>query len=295
MFKLYFNTSRKFIEEQLVLGNNVTQNQIIDFKLDELSSEERQILIRHCFIYPLGTVKHFYCGHFKSRKKHSNFSLDISETEFGSRGKVSWINLIYADGTTLKDVIEYYRAFEKQQELDEKDALEKEEQRKKENENREREREIEVAKRKKEKEEYLLEKAVKEKEDKEKKESLRQWAIKNGSEFLKLRIEENFNWLELARQEYALSVLPDGFTINDPAELQNYIEQWDYNNPNVAEMGIIKDIRKKFPQANLRRYKYVTDIGGEYYDENDRIWHVNYIEFELEVLDGSDMWVYFQL
>ena len=42
-------------------------------------------------------------------------------------------------------------------------------------------------------------------------ESLKKWALVNATELVKLRIEEDMNWYELALDEYFASILPTGF------------------------------------------------------------------------------------
>ena len=95
-----------------------------------------------------------------------------------------------------------------------------------------------------------------------KKQELKAWALANGSELLKARIEENMNWVSLANDEWFLSVCPKGFTHHDDDDFDSC---WDYNNPILEHINALREARKNdiFESVELRKcrkeengYKY---------------------------------------
>jgi hypothetical protein len=294
MFKLYFNVSRNFIEQQLVAGKNVVENQIIDFKIEDLDSESRGLLVKHCFIYPLSETKHFYCGELKrqaGQSLSSNWALSQGDTEFSSTRSVRWGNLATVDGSTIEDVIAFYKDLDLKIAESKRVKEEKEAKQKLEDEARGRQRLIDNAKYEAEQGQKKKEQEAKEIQEQAKRELLKTWAKNNGSELLKMRIEEEMNWLELARKEYAVSIMPDGFTIEDP-DPNDDCKWWTNNSPSIKILREYKEIKKSFKNTYLKRSKYVQ---VDYYEQEETTIHTDYIQIELDILDGSTIFAYKKL
>lgn len=92
------------------------------------------------------------------------------------------------------------------------------------------------------------------------KEELRQWAIKNGSELLKLRIEEGFNWFDLAHEEWFLTHTPEGWEPQDNYETD---ECWDYNNPTLEHIQALRDARKVVESPELLKCRFADVYGNK--------------------------------
>ncbi len=82
------------------------------------------------------------------------------------------------------------------------------------------------------------------------KEKLRQWALENGSRTLKARIEDGFNWFDLAHEEYFLHMLPEDFRFQGEYDTD---ECWDYNNPTLQHILTLRSVRNTFPGAKLMK------------------------------------------
>jgi hypothetical protein len=110
------------------------------------------------------------------------------------------------------------------------------------------------------------------------KEDLKQWALKNGSELLKLRIEENMNWFQLANDEYFKSIMPDGFILIDTPD-----ESWEIKNAELYQIIALREIKRIYTTAKLMRYKY--DLQTD--DDDDIYEHKYVITIELKSLSGE--------
>jgi hypothetical protein len=67
------------------------------------------------------------------------------------------------------------------------------------------------------------------------KEIFRQWAIKNGSEHLRLLAEGNFEWQEKAKEEFSRLHMPEGFVYEAEYE-GNTLDVHDRTKPNIEEI-----------------------------------------------------------
>lgn len=119
------------------------------------------------------------------------------------------------------------------------------------------------------------------------KENMRQWALQNGTELLKLRIEENMNWYDLANTEYFASIMPDEFI-----ELDEPDDTWEIKNATVEQIKALREVKKYYPSARLMRYKYdlQTEDNADYYYENDedRYEHKDVIQINLKSISGEE-------
>lgn len=95
-----------------------------------------------------------------------------------------------------------------------------------------------------------------------KKQELKAWALANGSELLKARIEENMNWVELADKEYDHSRMPEGFDYKDE---DDYDSCWDYNNPTLEHINVLRESRKNevFESVKLRKCRKTDEDGDK--------------------------------
>lgn len=110
-----------------------------------------------------------------------------------------------------------------------------------------------------------------------KKQEIRSWALANGSELLKARIEEGFNWFDLANTEYIKSQMPEGFTL-----LANYDKIWDLGNPNLSTIIKFKAAKENEKLLNTTLKK------AQLFDEEDGTTTVYYlIVAEVEKFDKS--------
>ena len=109
--------------------------------------------------------------------------------------------------------------------------------------------------------EIAAEKAAIEAKKEAKKQELKAWALANGSELLKARIEENMNWFEMANEEWFKSVCPEGFSEHDDSE---YDSCWDYKNPTMEHIVQLREARKHEVLENLQlRECRTTDEDGD--------------------------------
>lgn len=121
-------------------------------------------------------------------------------------------------------------------------------------------------------------------EEKEKKalaglEKLKDWATANGSPLLKARIENGFEWVDLARREFAKSVVKatvEKHHLADVTEAKS--DDFEYRDtPTLEEIQILVELRKEIGDRGavyLVRVKYTDDIDGS------ESW---YTEAEVEV------------
>lgn len=104
---------------------------------------------------------------------------------------------------------------------------------------------------------------LKEEEEKAKKEAekaeMAKWALENGSDLLKARIEGGFDWLSLAEDEWLKNNMPASFQYS-------YIySHTDTSAPDLEEIKIYKELKGKYPDAILTTAK----IANPDYDEDD--------------------------
>ena len=106
------------------------------------------------------------------------------------------------------------------------------------------------------------EKAAAEAQKEAKKQELKAWALANGSELLKARIEENLNWFELADTEYDHSRMPDGFDYKDEDDFDSC---WDYKNPTLEHIQALREARKNevFESVELRKCRKTDEDGDK--------------------------------
>lgn len=136
---------------------------------------------------------------------------------------------------------------------------------------------------------YILQ-VRKEKEDRGKaekealKEAIKRWGIENGTELLKLRIEENMNWYQLANDEYFLSITPKGFINMEEPE-----ESWLIKNADIGQIKTLREVRVNYPDALLKRYKYDMSEGDDDYEnDDDRYQHKDVIAITLKSISGEE-------
>jgi hypothetical protein len=86
----------------------------------------------------------------------------------------------------------------------------------------------------------------------------------NGSELLTARIQHEQNWKQLAREEYALSRVPDG-----TLEIEEATEDWEIKNATLEQLRRLEELEKKYKDfhVGMRRYKYKND--DEDYEHRD--------------------------
>lgn len=119
-------------------------------------------------------------------------------------------------------------------------------------------------------------------EEAAKKMILQNWALQNGSELLKARIEENMNWFEIAEKEYFRTILPNDYTFTEEPN-----NKWPIKNATLDQIKFLREERSKFPSATLMRYKFVEETTDEYDDPETTEIHIDYIEIELVSLTGT--------
>ena len=133
--------------------------------------------------------------------------------------------------------------------------------------------------------EIAAKKAAAEAEKEAKKQELKDWALENGSELLKARIEENMNWVELASQEYDHSRMPEGFDYKDE---DDYDSCWDYKNPTLEHISALRKARKNevFESVELRKCRKTDEDGDKtfYYFIVATMTGYDGVEFEVSKL-----------
>jgi len=125
-------------------------------------------------------------------------------------------------------------------------------------------------------------KAQKEAKIKVLKENLKNWAVKNGSELLKARIEENFNWFSLANKEYNIHQMPEGFDFHDDDE---YDSCWPYNDPSLEHINKLREARKNeiFENIELRKCRKAA----EDYDDSPVFYY--FLVGEIKSFTGEEI------
>lgn len=118
------------------------------------------------------------------------------------------------------------------------------------------------------------------KEKEENKEKLKNWAKLNASELVKLRIEENMNWFDLADFENVCSIKPDGF---EPIEMliddEKYAENFEIKNPTIEQLKALQEAKKHYSAYNptLTRFKFVEPANEYNEDGIDIVTHKDVI------------------
>lgn len=85
-------------------------------------------------------------------------------------------------------------------------------------------------------------------------ETLRTWALENGSEHLKDLISEGFNWQEVARKEWIAAHTPEGFVnVGDDPKFDTW---YKIKNPTANAIAVLRETRKTNPDAMLMRVKF---------------------------------------
>lgn len=97
-------------------------------------------------------------------------------------------------------------------------------------------------------------------------ETMRQWAIENGSSHLKDLIAENFNWQEVARQEWIVKNNPEMFfDVNDGDGHGNEFDEWyEIKNPSPKAIKVLRETRTAYPSARLMRVKFYDGSHRDY-------------------------------
>lgn len=136
---------------------------------------------------------------------------------------------------------------------------------------------------------------------------LREWALKHGSELLRARLEEGYNWIGLAQEEYADAVAarvagsltpaetPDGYTVGDNEKRQS---------PTLAEIQSLRALRNRIGSDNMSdqicaELVYVSyeptrdDDGYEYEDADADPIKRSELELRLSTPDGSTQYRYY--
>lgn len=73
--------------------------------------------------------------------------------------------------------------------------------------------------------------------------ALREWAETNGSDLLKARIADNFEWIGLAEREFALSIVSElGSELDIPDHEEN--EELERTTPTLPEIQRLREVRK---------------------------------------------------
>lgn len=117
--------------------------------------------------------------------------------------------------------------------------------------------------------------------------ALRQWAIENGSDLVKLRIEEGMNWRDMARAEWGgcqfpMEWQPWGEFIaslrgNDP-------EGWVIKDATTEQILELRAAREQYPLAEEITLRRVKDVGR--YD-GDETTHYDVLNVVLIAPDGG--------
>ncbi len=103
---------------------------------------------------------------------------------------------------------------------------------------------------------------------------LRQWAEKEGSELLKLRIKHGQNWLNIAQEEYAIAhTVGFGFWEYDAVD-----DDWDVKNATLEQLQELEKAQAENPNCEIKitRSKFIQeDPHGDYEPE---ITHRTFLE-----------------
>lgn len=138
---------------------------------------------------------------------------------------------------------------------------------------------------KEEKDKAQQAKEEKETAEKARKEALKEWAIENGSELLRARIEGEFNWFELANAEYNDQYIETFLNRSNTifgtwedvySNVESAKKHWLIKNPTLEQIKTLKEYKGIFPDAqnfDLTRIKFEDD-----FEES----HQDYLTFQIE-------------
>jgi len=84
--------------------------------------------------------------------------------------------------------------------------------------------------------------------------SLKEWAMKSGTDHLKDLITEGFNWKDIARSEWIAAHTPEGFF--DIGEEDDYADSYEIRNPSAKSIQVLRETRKTHPNCRLLRAKF---------------------------------------
>lgn len=107
---------------------------------------------------------------------------------------------------------------------------------------------------------------------------LREWSLAHGSELLRARITDGFEWLALAQQEYVDSAVKGIDLPKAPSEAgdADKVESKDREHPSLAEILLLRDLRAKWESApedapeidaELQWVTYTYEADPEEYDD----------------------------
>jgi hypothetical protein len=116
------------------------------------------------------------------------------------------------------------------------------------------------------------------------KEVLKTWATAHGDDLLKARIEENFNWFELAKIQYAKSLFPNAKTWKAVFEDdQDADSNFAVKNPTLEQINALRKVKEnqQASNADIRTIKFNDDY------EDGGIFHRTYINFEVDCLGAG--------
>lgn len=85
-------------------------------------------------------------------------------------------------------------------------------------------------------------------------ETMRLWALDNGSDHLKDLITEGFNWQSVAREEWIEMNTPDGFS--NVGDEEGYEDWYEIKNPSPRAIAVLRETRKTHPKCSLMRVKF---------------------------------------
>lgn len=90
--------------------------------------------------------------------------------------------------------------------------------------------------------------------------ALRDWAIENGSELLKLRIKHGQNWQCLAEDEWAIAH-SEGF---DAWEIEGYDDRWPVNNATLDQLRLLEKSQEENPKHEIEIHRFKFNVGYDY-------------------------------
>jgi hypothetical protein len=131
--------------------------------------------------------------------------------------------------------------------------------------------------------------------------ALREWAVAHGSELLRARIEDGFEWKGLAEQEYSRAAVDalgiDAEEVSDTPAGFLYEDSEERTTPTLAEIALLRRIRSKaseFTTAKLLWIKYEAE-GDEDWDEDEDKEELKRCEVEITVRcpNGAERSFYF--
>jgi hypothetical protein len=117
---------------------------------------------------------------------------------------------------------------------------------------------------------------------------LREWAQANGSELLRLRLVEGFDWVPLALREWDAALLDGETEASDPEDYSSEAVE-DRKQPSLAEIQRLQEVRAKFPAAicslvRVRYTPYEDEDGDEDHYEDEKPAPIYRTEVRVEVV-----------